>query len=122
MNNEYRQELLDYGSCLLQDWRKWTVLQIKDAMLHGKKSMHIFDMKNGEWKKAKNFFNFWKKVPDSELKYYHTETNVLIIDENLRKCIDFILDLGLEWFPYASQPFETVTLKYNQIHCTLKYQ
>lgn len=122
-HEHYRNHLSEFGTYLKQDWKRWAVMQIKQAMIQGKSTLYLFTMKKKDWKHGKTVLNFWKKNPISEQdqKYYHADSNVLITDRWLRTVIDFLTDIDLEWFPVATQNTETWTMNYNQIHAILKY-
>ena len=90
-------------------------------MVQGKNTMYLFSMKGKDWKKAKNILNFWKDIPENDLKYYHKETNVIITNEWLRTVIDYLSAIGMEWMPVATQSTESLTLNFNQIHAVIKY-
>jgi hypothetical protein len=121
LESQYRQHLEDFGKYLKSDWKRWSVMQIKQAMVQGKNTMYLFSMKGKDWKKAKNILNFWKDIPENDLKYYHKETNVIITNEWLRTVIDYLSAIGMEWMPVATQSTESLTLNFNQIHAVIKY-
>ena len=120
-NEHYRQHIQDFGKYLKGDWKRWTVMQIKQAMVQGKTTMYLFTMKRKDWKKAKNILNFWKDIPEKDIKYYHKQANVIITNDWLRSVIDYLNDIGMEWMPVATQSTESLTLNYNQIHAIIKY-
>ena len=121
---EYKNHLEEFGEYLKSDWKRWAVMQIKQAMMQGKTTIYLFNLGKKDWIKAKNIKNFWKKeniLPPPDQKYYRKEENVLITNVWLRNVIDFLDDIGVQWFPVATQAIETLTMKYNQIHAIIKY-
>ena len=122
-NEQYRIHLEEFGQYLQEDWKRWAMMQIKQSMVQGKQTIFLFTMKKKDWKHGKTAFNFWKKqfIPEEEMKYYNPKTNVLITNDWLRSVIDFLEDIGLGWYPVATQNTETLTLNYNQIHGIIHY-
>lgn len=122
-HEHYRVHLSEFGGYLKEDWKRWAVMQIKQAMVQGRNTLYLFTMKKKDWKTGKTVLNFWKKNPIAieDQKYYHTKTNVIITNKWLRSVIDFLTDIGLEWYPVATQNTETWTMNYNQIHGIIKY-
>lgn len=119
----YREQLDDFIKYLRDDWKRWAIMQIKQAMLEGKTSLFLCNMKKTDWRKGKTLLNFWKDNPvePKDNKYYHEQTNVIITNKWIRKIIDFLTDVGAGWLPVASQKYETFTLNYNQLHILIKY-
>ena len=121
LHKQYRQHLEDFGKYLKNDWKRWSIMQIKQAMIQGQNSMYLFNMGKKDWKKAKNISNFWKPIPEEDLKYYHKQTNVIVTSGWLRTVIDYLGDIDIEWMPVATQSTESLTLNFNQIHAIIKY-
>lgn len=118
---EYRQHLQQFGTYLKSDWKRWSIMQIKQAMIQGKITMHLFNMKKKDYKKAKNVLNFWKPIPEEDIKYYHKKSNLIITNAWLRSVIDYLEDIGVGWIPFATQSTESLTLNFNQIHAKIIY-
>ena len=68
-------------------------MQIKQAMVQGKQTLNLFYIKKQDWKKAKNITNFWKPIPQNDIKYYNAKTNIIITNDWLRSVIDFLDDI-----------------------------
>ena len=122
-HEKYRIHLQEFSKYLNEDWKRWAIMQIKQSMLQGRRTIYLFGLKKNDWKHGKTVLNFWKKkfVSDKEIKYYNSKTNVFITNKWLRSVIDFLEDIGLGWRPVSTQNTETITLNYNQIHGEIHY-
>lgn len=122
-HEQYRIHLEQFREYLQEDWKRWAVMQIKQSMVQGQRTIFLFTMEKKDWKHGKTVFNLLKKkiIPESDVKYYNEKTNVLITNKWLRSVIDFLEDIGLEWYPVATQNTETLVMNYNQIHGIIPY-
>lgn len=92
---DFKNEIHNYKASLASDKSKWFIEQIKHGILMGQSGLRVCVIPKKSYKKAKHLFNFWKNVDD---KYYFQELNIIIVDEKIRKIIDFIKALGFGWF------------------------
>ncbi len=106
---------------LRSDWRRWAVLQIKQAMITGKHTIPVTRLRNNMYKKTKTILNFWKCVPDSEVSYYDKFTNITIIDPRTREIIDFARSLGLQWFVQVNYDDNLLSTQVLNLHITCYY-
>lgn len=121
MEPDYKQHLVDFYAYLNKDHKRWLVYQVKYTMIQGSTNFQIAPLFKTQWIRYKTMFNFWKPVPESERRYYHKETNVLIIDPLLRKMIDFAIELDLDWYPVESETREYFAKEFNAIRAFVHY-
>ena len=126
MDNEitfetYKNHLKDFYGYLQKDHQRWLVYQIKSAMLKGHNRFRIAPLFKKQWKRYKNILNFWKPIPKEHEKYYHKQTNVLILDPLLRKMIDLATTLEITWFPASSGNRDTFYENFDSIQAFIDY-
>lgn len=123
LHQQYKNHIIDFRKYLESDWKRWSVMQIKQAMVQGLRAIHLFDIKKKDYVYGKTIKNFWKKnpVPESELKYYHEKTNILITGKWVKEVIDFITDIGMDWTPDSNERYESISVKYNKLFIKIPY-
>jgi hypothetical protein len=109
--------LREYHNSLHNNWRRWFILQTKQTMLAGKKTIFVSVLYNKYYKKGKTLLNFWKPLPDD--KYYDKNTNVYVTHQKTRELIDYIESIGLKWFVGIYWDVSTVfSVRYFTIHAS----
>lgn len=93
INSDLKNEIMQYKRYLSDNPDRWFVDQVKHSMLTGKR---YFKLSNLNSKQCKKMW-FPKKINKHDLPYYDKNTNILVIEKQCRKNIDFIKTLNLGW-------------------------
>ena len=117
---EYKEHLSDFYNFLKSDWKRWCVMQIKQSMINGNNDIFLTCFKRSKWERR---FNITKKIPLNELKYFNKKKHVFIIDKWLRNIIDFVTEIGLEWYPNCTVEEDgNFAKKYNELWVSWKWK
>lgn len=123
-NLNYKKHLYDFYAYLRGNPKRWMVYQIKNAMIQGQNHFRIAPLCTSQWKTYRHIFNFWKPIPatlDRNYRYYHKQSNILIVDPLLRMMIDFAIELDLQWYPAESQVRDGFSKEYSGINAFIDY-
>lgn len=116
--NNHSEILKNFWKFLKSDWRKWIVLQVKNAMLTGKTNIFISNLDNRMWKKGRTILNCCKRMPDKDLRFYNKKHNILITEQSIRNIIEYLGDIGLKWFVVPEWTNSMVSNQYYSIYAS----